>query len=100
MARTLDNQVSRPVDHYHHDRHTHNPTPGFFVPGLPTPAGSSWNVPQSSSPPQFRSDLPPALSHSYAAQQPLHQTDPSLLPSLPFPGSTSTPSDPLHSAMA
>jgi hypothetical protein len=104
MARTLDNQVSRapPVDHYH-DRHTLNTGPGFFVPGLstsPAPAGSSWNVPQSSSPPQIHSDLPPAAQNSYAAQQPPHQTDPSLSPTLPYPGSTSTPSDPLHSAMA
>lgn len=105
MARTLDNQVSRgsippPVDHYH-DRHALNPTPGFFVPGLPAPpapAGSSWNARQSSSPRLNHSDLPLA-SHSYGAQQPLRQTEPSLS-SLPYPGSTSIPSDPLESAMA
>ena len=105
MARTLDNQVSRasippPVDHYH-DRHALNSTPGFFVPGLstsPAPAGSSWNVPQSSSSPLIHSDLPPAAPYSYGAQQPPHQTE--LSPSLPFPGSISNPSDSLHSAMA
>ncbi|KAI0281783.1 hypothetical protein BGY98DRAFT_931865 [Russula aff. rugulosa BPL654] len=104
MARTLDNQVSRgsippPVDHYH-DRHALNPTPGFFVPGLPAapaPAGSSWNARQSSSPRLNHSDLPLA-SHSYGAQQPLRQTEPSPS-SLPYPGSTSIPSDPLESAM-
>lgn len=107
MARTLDNQVSRasippPVDHYH-DRHTLNNTPGFFIPGLstsPAAAGSSWNVPQSSSPPLIHShsNFLPAAQHPYAAQQPLqHQTDPSLSPTLPFPGSTS---DTLHSAMS
>jgi hypothetical protein len=106
MARTLDNQVSRalptPVDHYN-DRHTLNAAPGFFVPGLstsPAPAGSPWNIPQSSSPPLMHSELPPAAQHSYAAQQPMHQADPSLSPTLPFPGSTSIPSDPLQSAMA
>src|SRR6267154_6424098 len=91
-----------PVDHYH-DRCTLNTTPGFLVPGLstsPGPAGSSWNVPQSSSPPLIHSELPPAAQHSYAAQQPLHQTDPSLSPSFPYPGSASTPSDPLNSALA
>jgi len=113
MARTLDSQVSRasfhppPVDHYH-DRapalpsHTPNPTPGFFIPGLstsPAPPGSSWNVPQSSSPPLIHPDLPPAASHSHAAQQPLHQTEQSQPPFLPFPR-PSSPSDPLSSAMA
>jgi hypothetical protein len=97
MARTLDNQASRasiplPVDHYN-DRHTFNPTPGFFVPGRSA---------ASSSPTPIHSNLPPAASHSYAAQQALHQTEPlrSRSPSLPFPGSTSTHPDPLQSAMA
>lgn len=104
MARTLDNQVSRgippPVDHYNEQR-TYNPTPGFFVPGMsapPAPAGSSWNVSQSGSPPQIHSD-PSAAQYSYAAQQPLHHTETSSLSSLPFPGSPSIPSDPLDSAM-
>jgi hypothetical protein len=93
MARTLDNQVS------YNDRHALNPTPGFFVPSMSTSPAPSWNGPQSSSPTQIHSDLPPAALNSYAAQQPLHQTDSSLPPSLPFPGSTTTP-DPLQSAMS
>ena len=105
MARTLDRQVSHasippppPPDHYD-DRL--NTTPGFLVPGLstsPGPTGSSWNVPQSNSPPLIHSDFPPAVPHSYAAQQPLHQTEQPLSPPLPFPGLPAT-SDPLASAM-
>jgi hypothetical protein len=113
MARTLDNQLYRgsippPVDHYH-DKHALNPTPGFFVPGLspslasPAQARSSWNVPQSSSPPVIHTNLPPAASHSYAAQ-PLHQTElspsTSLPSTLPYPGSASAPTAPFQSAMA
>ena len=46
----------------------------------------------------MHSDLPPAAQNSYVAQQPL-QADPSMSPTLPYPGSTSD-SDPLNSAMA
>ena len=91
MARTLDNQLSRgPYD----DRtpslppHALNLTPGFYVPTLstsPAPAGPSWNVPQSSSPPLIQADLSSA-PHSNAAQ-PLNQSEESL--PLPFPGSPS-----------
>ena len=108
MARTLDSQLSRgppaPADQYHDQTpplppNALNPTPGFFIPGWsssqPAQAASSWNIPQSSSPPLIQADLP-STQHSYAAQQQFEQ-----LPSLPlpFPGTTSS-SAPLTPPMA